>query len=182
MWCGVVKRVLEMRRDPEILEAYSNLNPEFDGAILPLSCIYNSDQTPVMFETVEAKTYTRRGQKNVSISTGGAEKDRVTFQLTASLTGKKIKPLAVFKGERLKINPKTGLLKIASKNSVAYEIQNRHLFAYPGQNKLALSYNGKAYVYQEELEIWAAQCLAFREQGKMCPGIMILDDYACHKM
>jgi hypothetical protein len=36
-------------------------------------------------------------------------------------------------------------------------------------------------VYGEELEIWGVQCVASREAGKKCPGVMILDDYAWHK-
>jgi len=55
------------------------------------------------------------------------------------------------------------------------------LYGYPGASKLALSCNSKAYVYGEELEIWGVQCVASREAGKKCPGVMILDDYAWHK-
>jgi hypothetical protein len=130
-----------------------------------------------MFETVESRGYTRSGAKNVFFRTGGAEKERITFQLTASLGGEKIKPMAVVKGARLQVNQQ-GTLKRASKSSVMYEIQNRHLFAYPGPALLALSCNPKAYVYGEELDIWAVECLGSRKGGKTCPGICILDDYA----
>ena len=47
-----------------------------------------------MFESIDAKTYVHAGAKTVSIATGGAEKERVTFQLTASLAGEKILPMA----------------------------------------------------------------------------------------
>jgi hypothetical protein len=84
------------------------------------------------------------------------------------------------KGERLKVDAQ-GTFKSATKRSVMYEIQNRHLFGYPGPALLALSCNPKAYVYGEELEIWAVDCLGSRREGKTCPGIMILDDYSWHK-
>jgi len=63
------------------------------------------------------------------------------------------------KGERLKLDARTGVPKKAAKKSVMYEIQNRHLFSHPGPNKLALSCNPNAYVYDEEMQIWGTKCV-----------------------
>ncbi len=104
LWCGVVSGVLELRRNRDLLETYSDLNPGWNGDCLPIDCCYNSDQTPVTFETVESRGWTRAGVKNVFFATGGQEKERITFQLTTSLGGEKIKPLAVLKGERIESN------------------------------------------------------------------------------
>ena len=62
-----------------------------------------------------------------------------------------------------------------------YEIQNRHLFGYPGPSHLSVSCNPKVYVYGEDLEMWGVECLVSHKSGKQCPGINIFDDYICHK-
>ena len=146
-----------------------------EKTILPISECGDSDQTPVPIECVANSTLVRKGAKDVHVSTGGREKDRITVMLTAWCDGRKCKQLIVFKGQRAKPG------KIPAKRTVAREIQEWHLHGYPSD--AVYSCNEKAYVYDTELRLHADRVLfdGIPLGLRNSPRIMQFDDYACHK-
>ena len=70
----------------------NNINDNFD-------LIINCDETPLFFEMVDNKTIDNIGEKNIVIATNGSEKKHITLILGITASGKKLKPLLIFKGE-----------------------------------------------------------------------------------
>ena len=60
--------------------------------------IVNCDETPLYFEMIENKTIAFTGEKNIIIKTNGGEKKGITCLLAITASGKKLKPLLIFKG------------------------------------------------------------------------------------
>ena len=67
-----------------------NINDNFD-------LIINCDETPLFFEMVD-KTTIKKGEKNIIITTKGSKKKHITCLLAITASGKKLKPLLIFKG------------------------------------------------------------------------------------
>ncbi len=172
-WAGVVSRTLDVRRDPDILEAYREKYPEWVGDILPVGEVWNTDQTPAWMETVSKKSYAPQGATEVCIKTGGKHMDRVTVQLMCSMNGDKLDPGMWMYGARLQPG------KDPRKGSIQYEMTHSWKFGYP--TNIVLSCNDKAYVYEEEMHLYASRSMAKRRGGKKCPGIILLDTYKVHK-
>ncbi len=60
--------------------------------------IINCDETPLYFEIIENKAIDSIGEKNIIIKTNGGEKKHITCLLAITSSGKKLKPLLIFKG------------------------------------------------------------------------------------
>jgi hypothetical protein len=72
-----------------VLIAHPNINPDL---------IINMDETPVYMDMVGNTTLAKRGEKEVLIQTTGHEKQRMTVVLAVTLSGKKLRPMIIFKG------------------------------------------------------------------------------------
>jgi hypothetical protein len=71
---------------------------------------WNADQTPVYFEMPLDTTVNKRGEKNITIISGGNEKQRCTMMLCVMVDGRKLPPYIVLKRKTLpKINM-TGII------------------------------------------------------------------------
>lgn len=55
------------------------------------------DETPVYFDMASDKTYTDMGAKDVLVNTSGYDKLRFTVVLTVTASGRKLKPMLIFK-------------------------------------------------------------------------------------
>ena len=60
--------------------------------------IVNCDETSLYYEMIENKTIDFIDEKNIIIKTNGGEKKRITSLLANTGSGKKLKPLLIFKG------------------------------------------------------------------------------------
>lgn len=73
-----------------------------------MSQIGNADQTPVYFEMPYDTTVHKKGEKQVTIRTGGNEKQRCTVMLSITADGRKLPPYVVFKRKTLPKIPGNG--------------------------------------------------------------------------
>ena len=88
--------------------------------LIPAICderMVNTDHVPVYRDMPGNYTWGERGSGGRQISTGGAEKERFTVQLSCTKSGKKLKPFIIFKGASL---PKEGNPR---RGTVAYELR-----------------------------------------------------------
>ena len=67
----------------------------------PADMMFAMDETACWMDMPSSTTLQEKGSKDVPIRTTGHEKDRFTVCLTAKPSGKKLKPLIVFKGKRM---------------------------------------------------------------------------------
>jgi hypothetical protein len=66
-----------------------------------VSQIGNADQTPVYFKMPLDTTVHKKGDKNVTVRTGGNEKQRCTAMLCITVDGRKLPPYIVLKRKTL---------------------------------------------------------------------------------
>ena len=161
-WDEFEARMLECRR----------LEP---GDLIPPSCVWNMDQTPVYIEEVGKTTVNVKGEKSAAVRTAGKEKERVTVQLTVNAMGGKLPPDAIFKGLEAP--------KRVDKRTITYQImpENREAFGYPSRSLISLQVNPKGYSNESVMKKWVNESFRFRcgrglaEQQKK--SVLILDDF-----
>ncbi|KAF0739870.1 hypothetical protein Ae201684P_016028 [Aphanomyces euteiches] len=86
---------------------------------IPLSCIYNLDETAIFFDHSKQKTVELRGALDVPIKSFGLEKTRITAVMAASADGIKRKPciLLQWRGDETSIRQENGMVLLTTKNS-----------------------------------------------------------------
>ncbi|KAH9124556.1 hypothetical protein AeMF1_004702 [Aphanomyces euteiches] len=86
---------------------------------IPLSCIYNLDETAIFFDHSKQKTVELRGALDVPIKSFGLEKTRITAVMAASADGIKRKPCILLRsrGDETSIRQENGMVLLTTKNS-----------------------------------------------------------------
>jgi len=68
--------------------------------------IANMDETPICFDMPHKTTLEKKGKKTVEIKTNGKHRRRFTLALCATVSGNKLRPMAIFKGTKPELVPK----------------------------------------------------------------------------
>ena len=97
--------------------------------------IVNMDETAIFFSCPGNKTIQKTGKKTVVIKTTGQEHVRVTILLSISASGKKLKPLVIFKGTK--------------NGKISYQLNNHPLVK---KGNLIVKCNFNAWSNQEIIE------------------------------
>ncbi|MEL7341299.1 MAG: hypothetical protein AAGM67_12520 [Bacteroidota bacterium] len=68
---------------------------------IPDDLVLNADETGVFLDAVTTRTIDFKGEKAIRVRSSGKEKSRVTFMVTATLSGELLKPFVILKGTRI---------------------------------------------------------------------------------
>jgi hypothetical protein len=137
---------------------------------IPPRNVGNADETPFNVENPGTVTAgVPIGEHSVPVQTGGKEKERNSALPTVWGEGGSCRPLLVFKGTRDPV--------VCSTRCVRYQLDHPHSYELP--DTLVYSCNPKSYVYSQELEgPWFTEVAEYLNGAV---GMMLLDDYKCHK-
>eukprot|EP00644_Phytophthora_capsici_P013773 jgi/Phyca11/120073/e_gw1.40.388.1 len=69
----------------------------FEAYELGIDCVYNADQTPVLFEYLPKSTINKTGARTVWVRSAGKDKERFTCMLLGDAFGRKYPPCLVMK-------------------------------------------------------------------------------------
>lgn len=85
---------LRLEQDAFVRTVASGINTTYSR-----NCIFNADETGVYFEEDCGKIISEKGSKKSTKVWGRKRSSRVTVLLTVNATGRKLRPLIIFKGE-----------------------------------------------------------------------------------
>ena len=108
---------------------------------IPLSNIYNADQTNCYYSLESKYTLTKRGSRTVAVR-GSGSTSRCTLMLGVSMDGRKLPPYIVFKGEK--------------KGRIAGEFNNSQVHGYP--EGVLLCTQNHAWFDEDVMLDWIEKC------------------------
>jgi len=126
--------------------------------------IINMDQTPVYFTMHPKKTIEKKGKRIVNLRKSTGDTKRATFAMCVTASGRKLKPLLVFKGKPNGRIAKTEFPTFS--NEIEYACQD------------------SAWMDEGVMLQWAQKCL--KPYVDTAPEgvipVLLLDSYRCHMM
>ena len=117
--------------------------------------ILNMDETPIWFDMPRNYTVTKTGERQVRIRGTGSDKKRISVVLTATASGKMLKPLIIFKGKT-----------------------NRTLKNVQIPSTVVCTYQKKGYMDTTTMMLWIKKILNKYTMGQHC--LLVFDTFSAH--
>lgn len=126
--------------------------------------IINMDQTPVFLSMHPKRTLNLRGERTVNGRKTCNSTNQITASLAISASGKKLKPMLIFKGVE------------------SGQIATRELPTFPGRDELVMVCQPTAWQDDKNMTKWIDLCLVpyLQENGQCANAILYLDAFSVH--
>jgi DDE superfamily endonuclease len=141
------------------------MRPIFNAPDVDRQFIINMDQTPVFFSQHPNRTLHLQGERTINIRASGYAKSRITASLAITASGHKLKPMAIFQGERQG--------RIATREFTA---------AHPNAAQVSLCCQPSAWQDEKNMLQWIETCLVpyLEEKPADTPAFLLLDHFSVH--
>ena len=127
--------------------------------------VINMDQTPVFFSQHPNRSLHLQGERTINIRASGNAKSRITASLAITASGHKLRPMAIFQGERQG--------RIATREFTA---------AHPNAAQVSLCCQPAAWQDEGNMLQWIETCLVpyLEEKPADTPAFLLLDHFSVH--